>query len=79
MSDDIRDIIWSAQYAAEHGIIGHHTPYRKIDITHPGRRMTISYDEWMAMDPIREPDAEIYEKAWDAKLYPYWTLKAKYL
>ena len=61
--------------------IGHVSPYKKIDPSHPGRKGKITYEEWKASEAIREPDAEVYDKHTHWTEYAiniWWELKEKY-
>lgn len=62
-------------------IVGHVSPYKRIDVSHPGRKLRITWAEWKASGSEREPDAEVYEKhtGWnDYTTTVWWELKEKY-
>ena len=40
--------------------IAHISPYRRIDLDHPGRKRIITRDEWAASGAVREPDPALY-------------------
>jgi hypothetical protein len=52
--------------------IAHISPYRRIDLSHPGRKPIITVDEWQAGGSTRKPDPAIY--SYDAQ-NRRWVLK----